>query len=58
MASSSILKLHPTMPRILVVGAGLAGLASALALRRSGHQVQVRILSEEGKVSTIDMNIR
>lgn len=46
------------MPRILVVGAGLAGLASALAFRRSGHHVQVRILSEEGSISTIDTNNR
>ena len=29
------------MPKILVVGGGLAGIAASLALRRAGHTVQV-----------------
>ena len=28
--------------KVLVVGAGIAGLATAIALRREGHHVEVR----------------
>ncbi|KAB8268140.1 hypothetical protein BDV30DRAFT_245969 [Aspergillus minisclerotigenes] len=36
------------MPQIIIVGAGLAGLASALSLRRAGHKVQVFEASQLG----------
>ncbi|KAE8329714.1 hypothetical protein BDV39DRAFT_171219 [Aspergillus sergii] len=36
------------MPHIIIVGAGLAGLASALSLRRAGHTVQVFEASQLG----------
>ncbi|KAL5040845.1 hypothetical protein BDW71DRAFT_212710 [Aspergillus fruticulosus] len=47
------------MPHIIIIGAGLAGLASALSLRRAGHKVRVFEASQltpgdtEGTVSQI-----
>ena len=39
--------------RILVVGGGLAGLATAVTLRRAGHRVQVSLLRMRGRKQSI-----
>ena len=38
--------------RVVVVGAGIAGLAAAIALRRQGHTVEVNSLHSYLSVST------
>jgi Phytoene dehydrogenase and related proteins len=44
--------LNHTMPlKVVVVGAGLAGLGAAIALNRSGHEVQVGLEDSDSEIS-------
>jgi NADPH-dependent 2,4-dienoyl-CoA reductase/sulfur reductase-like enzyme len=41
---NGIQKEEPTGLKILIVGAGIGGLTAAIALRKNGHEVLVRLI--------------
>lgn len=58
-ATSGIHTARPHMPlKVIIIGAGIAGMAAAAALRQEGHDVEVCLLSRPIRLRSLGPRLR